>query len=392
MKIFLKKNEDRRLNIGHQWIFSNEIEKTEGDIQNGDIVEVFDFRGKFKGKGFYNKNSLIAYRHLTDKSLPVDKEFIRKKILEAADARIKINPERKCFRLVNSESDFLPGLIIDKFDDKFSVQTFSFGIDRFLKEITDILIEEFNAVLVIEKNDNELRTLEGLPKQENILYNQLGSEDVSFDTSIYDIKYHIDILNGQKTGFYLDQVENHFELRKFIGKDSKVLDLFCNEGGFALNAAFAGADEIIAVDSSKYSVDRASANASMNGYQNISFLCMDVFKYLDSPDSVKNIFDIIILDPPSFTKSKKNVNSAIEGYIELNSKAMKLLKPGSFLFTFSCSHHIDEKNFENIISKSALNAGKKIQVIGFKNCSYDHPVLPQMLETKYLKSYFLKVI
>jgi len=130
----------------------------------------------------------------------------------------------------------------------------------------------------------------------------------------------------------------------------------------------------------------------MNAFDNISFLCMDVFKYLDSPDSVKNIFDIIILDPPSFTKSKKNVNSAIEGYIELNSKAMKLLKPGSFLFTFSCSHHIDEKNFENIISKSALNAGKKIQVIGFKNCSYDHPVLPQMLETKYLKSYFLKVI
>jgi 23S rRNA (cytosine1962-C5)-methyltransferase len=392
MKIFLKKNEDRRLNIGHQWIFSNEIEKTEGTISNGDVVDVFDSRGKPLGKGFYNKNSLIAYRHLTDRKENIDKEFILIRIKNANVLRTKINPERTSYRMVNSESDFLPGLIIDKFDDKYSIQTFCFGIDRFLSDIVDILTNEFNASLIIEKNDNELRVLEGLIKQEKVLFNKNNSEDTSFEVSIYNIKYKIDLLKGQKTGFYLDQVENHLELRKYISKDSKVLDLFCNEGGFALNTAFAGAKEITAIDSSQYAIDRGIHNADLNGFQNITFICKDVFKYLESNDSVKNIFDVIILDPPSFTKSKKNVNPAIEGYIELNSKAMKLLKPDSVLFTFSCSHHIDEKTFENIIAKSALKAKRKVQIIDFKNCAYDHPVLPQMPETKYLKSYLLRVI
>jgi 23S rRNA (cytosine1962-C5)-methyltransferase len=392
MKIFLKKNEERRLNIGHQWIFSNEIERTEGSILNGDVVDVIDSRGKPLGRGFYNKNSLIAYRHLSDTKENIDKEFFRKRIINANELRTKINPSRTAYRMVNSESDYLPGLIIDKFDDKYSVQTFSFGMDRFFNDIVDILISEFDASLIIEKNDNELRVLEGLPKQEKVLYNRTGSEDNSFDIQIYGVKYTMDLIKGQKTGFYLDQVENHFELRKYINPESKVLDLFCNEGGFALNTAFAGASEIIAVDSSQYSIDRGIHNASLIGFKNISFICKDVFKYLESSESVKNIFDVIILDPPSFTKSKKNVNSAVEGYIELNSKAIRLLKPNSILFTFSCSHHIDEKTFENIISKSAMKAKRKIQVLNFKNCSYDHPILPQMPETKYLKSYILRVI
>jgi|WetSurMetagenome_2_1015567.scaffolds.fasta_scaffold30583_3 23S rRNA (cytosine1962-C5)-methyltransferase len=392
MKIFLKKNEDRRLNIGHQWIFSNEIEKIDDNISNGDVVEIFDSRGKPLGKGFYNKNSLISYRHLTDGKENIDRKFILNRIKNANELRTKINQDRTSYRMVNSESDFLPGLIIDKFDDKYSIQTFCFGIDRFLNDIKDILINEFNASLIVEKNDNELRVLEGLSKQEKILFNKNNLEDTSFDVKIYNLKYKIDLLKGQKSGFYLDQVENHLELRKYINKDSKVIDLFCNEGGFALNAAFAGAKEITAVDSSQYAIDTGIHNAELNGFYNISFICKDVFKYLESSDSVKNIFDVIILDPPSFTKSKKNVNSAVEGYIELNSKAMKLLKSDSLLFTFSCSHHIDEKTFENIISKSALKTKRKVQVIDFKICSYDHPILPQMPETKYLKSYLLRVI
>ncbi len=392
MKIFLKKNEDRRLNIGHQWIFSNEIERIEGNIANGDVVEVIDSRGKPLGKGFYNKNSLIAYRHLTDSNETIDKDFFIKRIRNADNLRVKVNPSRTAYRMVNSESDFLPGLIIDKFDDKFSVQTFSYGIDRFLSDIKDILVNEFNASLIIEKNDNELRVLEGLQKQENILFNLSESDDTSFDINIYDVKYKIDLLKGQKTGFYLDQVENHLELRKYVNNESKVLDLFCNEGGFALNAAFAGAKEIVAVDSSQQSIDMGIQNADINGFKNIAFICKDVFKYLDSSESAKNIFDAVILDPPSFTKSKKNVNSAIEGYIELNSKAMRLLKRDSILFTFSCSHHIDEKAFETIITKSAQKAKRRVQVIDFKNCSYDHPILPQMPETKYLKSYLLRVL
>ncbi|MFA5405263.1 MAG: class I SAM-dependent rRNA methyltransferase, partial [Ignavibacteria bacterium] len=351
MKIFLKKNEDRRLNIGHQWIFSNEIEKTEGNISNGDVVEIFDSREKPLGKGFYNKNSLIAYRHLTDSSEKIDKAFFLKRINKANELRININPQRTSYRMVNSESDYLPGLIIDKFDDNYSIQTFSFGMNIYLKEITEILVNEFKANLVIEKNDNELRMLEGLQKQEGVLFNKNNYEDTSFQINIYGIKFIIDLLKGQKTGFYLDQVENHIELRNYINKESKVLDLFCNEGGFAMNAAFAGAKEIKAVDSSQYSIERGMLNAGLNEFKNISFICKDVFKYLESAENNKNIYDVIILDPPSFTKSKKNVNSAVEGYIELNSKAMKLLKPGSILFTFSCSHHIDDKTFENIIAK-----------------------------------------
>ena len=216
MKIFLKKNEDRRLNIGHQWIFSNEIEKTEGNISNGEVVELYDSREKFLGKGFYNKNSLIAYRHLTDASEEINKTFFLKRIIKANELRTEINPQRKTYRMVNSESDYLPGLIIDKFDYNYSIQIFCFGMDNFLKEITEILVTEFNANIIIEKNNNELRLLEGLQKSEKVLYNKTGIEDSSFEIKIYDIKFSIDLFKGQKSGFYLDQVENHFNLRKYI--------------------------------------------------------------------------------------------------------------------------------------------------------------------------------
>lgn len=392
MKIYLKKNEERRLNLGHQWIFSNEIEKTDKEILNGDIVEIIDSRGKPLGMGFYNKNSLISYRHLTDNIETIDKDFLRKRMVDSNKRRLKINSMRTAYRMVNGESDYLPGLIIDRFGDKYSIQTFSFGMDKFLNDIVDILISEFDATLIVEKNDNEIRLLEGLKRQEKVLYNTKGIEDISFEIEIYNIRYNIDLLSGQKTGFYLDQVENHLRIRKFIKRDSKVLDLFCNEGGFSLNAAFAGAKEITAVDSSKYAIDKGIQNTRINGFDSINFICKDIFKYLELPDSVKHIFDVIILDPPSFAKSKKNINTAIEGYTELNSSAMKLLKPESILYTFSCSHHIDEKTFENIIVKSSKRVKRKVQLIDNKNCSYDHPILPQMPETKYLKSYLLRVI
>lgn len=392
MKIYLKKNEERRLNLGHQWIFSNEIEKTDKDVNNGDIVEIIDSRGITLGMGFYNKNSLIAYRHLTDRIGTIDKDFLRKRIIDSNKRRLEIDSERMAYRMVNGESDYLPGLIIDRFHDKFSIQILSFGMDRFSNDIADILISEFNATLIVEKNDSEIRLLEGLQRQEKVLYNKKGSEDISFEIEIYNIKYNIDLLSGQKTGFYLDQVENHLRIRKYINSDSKVLDLFCNEGGFSLNAAFAGAKEIIAVDSSQHAIDSGIRNSRINGFGSIGFICKDVFKYLESSDSIKHIFDVIILDPPSFAKSKKNINSAIEGYTELNSSAMKLLKPESILNTFSCSHHIDEKTFESIIVKSAKRARRKVQLIDYKNCSYDHPILPQMPETKYLKSCLLRVI
>ena len=391
-RLRLKKNEERRLKLGHQWIFSNELESIEGEPVNGEVVELFSGGNKFLGKGFYNKNSLIAYRHLTDKDEEIDRAFLFKRISMANSLRKKVNPEREVYRLVNSESDHLPGLIIDRFEDKFSYQIFSYGMNEYSEIIKEILIENFKAVLIVEKNENELRVLEGLEKKEGIVYDETEGEDNTFTVSIDDIKYKVDLLNGQKTGFYLDQCESRLLLRRYINGKSKVLDLFCNEGGFALNAAYAGAEDVTAVDSSEHSITAAKQNAALNNSDKIKFITGDVFDYINKLFQTQERYDMIILDPPSFTKSKKNLYTALKGYGELNYKAMRLLKPNSFLFTFSCSYHINEKSFEEMLIKSSEEAKRKIQIVEFRNCSFDHPVLPQMPETKYLKGYLLRVL
>ncbi|MBK9334486.1 MAG: class I SAM-dependent rRNA methyltransferase [Ignavibacteria bacterium] len=392
MKIILKNNEEKRILSGHQWIFSNEIDKTEDFSENGQVAELYTSFGKFIGKGFYNKNSLIAYRHLTDKQDEViDGNFIFKRLSMANSLRRKKLNTGEIYRLANSESDFLPGLIIDKFENKYSIQIFSAGMELFKKEIIEVLKNNFKADFIMEKNDNEIRTLEGLEKKEEILFDKTGSSQNEFETELDGIKIYFDLLNGQKTGYYLDQQENRILLRKYIKAGDNVLDLFCNEGGFSLNAAYAGAEKVTGADSSEHSIAMGERNSRLNGFGNIEFIKADVFEYLNEGFQKTERYDFIILDPPSFTKSKKNVFTALKGYTELNYKAMKLLKPNSFLFTFSCSHHISEKAFEEMLIQSAEKAGRSIQIIEFRNSSFDHPVLPQMSETKYLKGYLLRV-
>lgn len=391
MKIYLKKNEERRLKIGHQWIFSNEIEKIDGEIIDGSVGEIFSDRGTFLGKGFYNNHSLIAYRHLTDSQEEIDINFLRKRIKTAEQHRLKIHPERKSFRLCNSESDFLPGLIIDKFENVYSIQIFSKGMEKFKDDVVAVLKNDFKASAVFEKNNNELRVLEGLEKIEGDLYKSSDIKEDDFIAEIDSIKYSINVLKGQKTGFYLDQAFNRMKIRKYVSENSEVLDLFCNEGGFALNAVYAGCKKITAVDSSEHAIAQAAKNSKLNGFEGIDFVCEDVNKYFDIVFQSNRKFNLIVLDPPSFTKSRKNIPSAVKGYIELNYKAMRLLHKNSILMTYSCSHHISETQFEDILVKSAAEAGRKIQIIDFANCSYDHPVLPQMSETKYLKGYIIFV-
>ena len=386
MKIFLKKNEERRLKIGHQWIFSNEIENVEGEIIDGVVAELYSNRNAFLGKGFYNKHSLIAVRYLTGGDENIDREFFRKRIKTAEQRRLKIYPERKSFRLCNSESDFLPGLIVDRYGDKYSLQIFSKGMELFKNDVCEIL-KELGAAAIAEKNDNELRTLEGLDKKEGMLFGTESSAEVEIDS----IKYSIDLLKGQKTGFYLDQAFNRMKIRNYVSENSRVLDLFCNEGGFSLNAAYAGCKDVTGIDSSEHSILTAEKNAAANGFGSVKFECSDVFDYFDRAFQKKDKFNLIVLDPPSFTKSRKNIPSAVKGYAELNYKAMKLLHKNAYLFTYSCSHHISEKQFEEILVKAADLSGKRIQIIDFANCSYDHPLLPQMPETKYLKGYILNV-
>jgi 23S rRNA (cytosine1962-C5)-methyltransferase len=273
----------------------------------------------------------------------------------------------------------------------FSIQIFSKGMEFFKETIVNILKSDFNADLIVEKNDNELRILEGLDKMQNILFKKDDNILENNIVNIDGIKYNIDMMNGQKTGFYLDQSFNRMKIRTYVSENSAVLDLFCNEGGFALNAALAGCRDITAVDSSEHSIVQAKKNAELNGFPGIEFIKDDVNDYFDKIFQSKQKFNVIVLDPPSFTKSKKNVPSAVKGYIELNYKAMRLLHKNSFLFTYSCSHHISESAFEDILVKAAAQAKRRIQIVDFANCTYDHPVLPQMSETKYLKGYILFV-
>ncbi|HEX2787930.1 MAG TPA: class I SAM-dependent rRNA methyltransferase [Ignavibacteria bacterium] len=387
--IILKKNEEKRLLNGHQWIFSNEIKEITGNPANGDIISLYSVSNKFLGKGFYNKNSLIAYRQLTSENIEINFNLIKQRIFDANDYRINLYPERAAYRVINSESDYLPGLIIDRFGNNFSFQIFSLGMEKFKEDLIELLKNDFNADLIVEKNDNNLRTLEGLEKFEHISYAKENKDDYTFVQSIDGIKYKIDLVNGQKTGFYLDQAGNRIKIREYVKENYNVLDLFCNEGGFALNAALQKTAKITAVDISETSLNTAKENARLNSFSNIDFIADDVFEYLDKD---KYTYDVIILDPPSFTKRKKNIDNAISGYIELNKKCLDKIKRGGYLFTFSCSHHISEEIFENIIVKSARLTKRKIQIIDSGITSYDHPVLPQMEETKYLKSLVIRVV
>ncbi len=388
MNIYLKKNQERRLLAGHLWVFSNEIDKIEGEIINGGICDIYSSRNRFIGRGYYNKHSLIAVRILTYGKEEINYEFFRERILKSKERRNRISKTRNAYRIVNGESDYLPGLIIDYFKGDFTFQIFSLGIENFINEIIDVLKNDLNAKTVISKNNFKVRELENLERNEGVIFQKNEYKTSEFE--IDGIRYSANLLAGQKTGFYLDQNDNRTHLRNFVNSDSSVLDLFCNDGGFALNAAYAGAKKIVAVDSSEKAISNAVYNAGLNNFSGIEFIESDVFKFLKS-EKEKN-YDVIIADPPSFTKSRKEVPDAINGYIELNSACMNMLKPGGILYTFSCSHHISENEFLNIIRKSANYAGKKLQIIYFSDCSEDHPIIPTMPETVYLKSVALKII
>lgn len=391
-RIILRKNEERRLLEGHLWVFSNEIEKIEDAEADVCIAAIFDWKGNFLGKGFYNRHSLIAYRHLTSKDEDIDGKFIFKRLSTANSLRRRLRPDRSVYRLCNGEADLLPGLIIDRYDDKYSLQSFSAGMDLLAGEICDVLKSQFKATLVVEKNMNSMRTLEGAELREGILHSSSESNSGEFTAEIDGIRYSIDLLKGQKTGFYLDQSDNRKYLRSLIREGDSLLDLFCNDGGFSLNAAAESAGKIISVDSSETCIRNVKENFALNGFELPETHCADCFEYIDGLFQTRERFDVIVLDPPSFTKSRKSIPPAIKAYTELNYKCMRLLKPGGVLMTFSCSHHISEPAFEEMISRAGAKSGRTPQLFRKSTCSFDHPVLPQMAETSYLKGYFMKVI
>lgn len=300
-KVYLRKHGERKAQGGYQWIFSNLIDRTEENIENGDIVLVYTSNNTFFGKAFYNKNSLIALRLLTFKDEPIDKAFFTNRILSAHRLRENLYPGESIYRMVFSESDLLPGLIIDKFEDTFSIQINSIGMEKQMPLIVEILKELFNPKCIIEKNESPLRLLEGLEQKSGILYGKDELKEIVID----DIRYQLDVLAGQKSGFFLDQRENRKVIRKYL-KGKNVLDCFCNEGGFALNAARGGAKEVTGLDISKNVIEKCGINSKLNGFDSIcKFEVKDVFDALEEYVNEKKQFDAVIIDPPSFTKSKK---------------------------------------------------------------------------------------
>jgi len=380
-KIFLKKFEDNRLKNGHLWVFSNEVQTIDGSPENGDIIEVCNSKGDHIGSGFYNKNSLIAVRLLSSSYHGNFREYAKHHLQLAYNLRNSVYPSRMSFRFCFSESDLMPGLIIDKYNSTFVLQVYSFGMQKNINDVISILKEEFRAKNVFSRNEPYFRKLEGLPEEETLYFGNIEEEIIDDGK----IRYKINFSQSQKTGFYFDQCDNREFSERFV-KDRSVHDAFCNSGGFGLHACFAGASSVDFLDSSEMEISNAESNYNLNNISaQASFIKDDVFDYLEKCYSTGKKYDVIILDPPAFAKNKKSVPAALKGYEKLNKLALQIINKDGYLITSSCSHHVSIDDFINSINKAASKLQINIQMLYTNGASLDHPQLPAMPETGYLK-------
>ena len=392
--VTLKKGEGRTLKAGGMWVFDNEIESIMGRFENGSIVTVHDFDGYPMGRGFINQNSKIRIRLMTrNVNQEIDREFLRDRVRMAWEYRKKTVDTGSC-RVIFGEADFLPGLVIDKFSDVLVVESLALGIDRFKLEIVELLKEELledgiRIRGVYERSDAKVRLNEGMERVKGFL-----SEEFDTNVEIVEngVKYLVDVKDGQKTGFFLDQKYYRLAIQKLC-KDARVLDCFTHTGSFALNAAIAGAKEVTGVDASELAVEQAAKNAALNGVQDrAKFICRDVFELLPELEKQGEKYDVVILDPPAFTKSRNSVKNAIKGYREINLRAMKLVKDGGFLATCSCSHFMTYELFTETIGQAARNVHKRLRQVEFRTQAPDHPILWAADESYYLKFYIFQVV
>ena len=391
--VTLKKGEGRTLKSGGMWVYDNEIASIVGTFHNGDVVTVHDFDGYPMGKGFINQNSKIRVRMLTrNANQEIDREFLRMRVKDAWEYRKKTVDTSSC-RVIFGEADFLPGLVVDKFSDVLVVQSLALGMDKFKLEIVELLKEvlaEDGVEIrgVYERSDAKVRSNEGMDRVKGFI----GEE---FDTNVEivenGVKFFVDVKDGQKTGFFLDQKYNRLAIQKLC-KDAKVLDCFTHTGSFALNAGIAGAKSVLGVDASELAVRQATENAKLNGLEDtVKFQCVDVFELLPELEKKGEKFDVVILDPPAFTKSRNSIKNAIKGYREINLRGMKLVKPGGYLATCSCSHFMDYELFTKTIHQAAQNVHKRLRQVEFKTQAPDHPILWAADESYYLKFYVFQV-
>lgn len=390
----LKKGEGRTIKAGGAWIFDNEIDSIAGSFENGDIVLVRDFDGYPMGKGFINQNSKIRIRMMTRRAdAVIDTDFLRMRLQAAWDYRKSTVDISSC-RLVFGEADFLPGMTIDKYEDVLVVESLALGIDR-MKEIIVELLKEILAEDgirirgVFERSDAKERLKEGMQRVKGFI-------GEAFDTTVQitenGVKYMVDVKDGQKTGFFLDQKYNRLAIQR-LAKGKRVLDCFTHMGTFALNAGLAGAAEVTGLDISEYAVEQAAANAVLNGLQDrVHFRAADVFDELPRLAEAGEKYDLVILDPPAFTKSRATIKNAMKGYREINIRGMKLVKDGGYLATCSCSHFMDYENFTKVIRQAAQSAHKRLRQVEYRTQAADHPILWAADESYYLKFYIFQVV
>ncbi len=379
----------KKLLQGHPWVYGNEIERVEGEIVDGDLVTVVDFRGRYMGTGFYNSRSLITVRLLTHRQEEITDELIASRVRAACGYRrfvMRREGTDSC-RLIYGEADRLPGVIADRFGGVIVLQVLALGMERYTQVIADALIACEQPTCLLLNNDDAIRIKEGMTCFTKVLHGELPEETIIHENGV---KLAVDVRGGQKTGYFLDQKDNHLFLRQFC-RDARVLDCFSYIGGFALNAAMGGAREVTAVDISESAVELIRRNAALNGAQ-INAVCANCFDFLRAQVKAGEKYDVVVLDPPAFTKAHANMANACRGYKEIALSAMRLLPAGGVLATHSCSYHMPEDVFVNTVLSAAQDLHRQVRVITLRRQDIDHPVLAGYPESHYLKSLWLQML
>ena len=389
----LKKGEGRTIKAGGMWVYDNEIDTVMGSFENGDVVAVHDFDGYFLGYGFINTKSKITIRLLSrKKDAVIDEAFMEQRVRDAWEYRKQTIDTSSC-RLIFGEADFLPGIVIDKFSDVLVVESLALGIDRWKPVIVEalkkVLAEDGIAIRgVYERSDAKVRLQEGMERYKGFIGEPFDTKVEIVENGVH---YMVDVEDGQKTGFFLDQKYNRAAIHRFC-KDKKGLDCFTHTGSFALNAGIAGAKSVLGVDASELAVEQARENARLNGLEDrVQFTCADVFELLPDLEKKGEQFDVVILDPPAFTKSRNSVKNAVKGYREINVRGLKLVKNGGFLVTCSCSHFMEPDLFAKTIREAANGAHKRLRQVEFRTQACDHPILWAADQSYYLKFYIFQV-
>jgi len=390
IKISLKKNEDRRIKAGHPWVFSNEIAQVEGERHPGAAAELFDAGGGLIGRGYYNPHSLIALRLLSRQQADIESSgFFEQRLLAALGHRRSLYPTLATFRAVYGESDFLPGLVVDKYGDYLSVQILSAGMEHRREPLLEALTKVFSPKGIIARNDVAVRSLEGLEQKVEVLQGEIPN---LVEVEENGLRFLIDLREGQKTGGFLDQKENHLLLRNICqGRD--VLDCFCYAGSWAAHAGRFGAATALGIDISARAVAQASRNAELNDLSGrVSFEECDAFDRLRTLKHEGRRFGVVVMDPPAFVKSRKNIAEATKGYLTVNRRALELLEPGGYLITCSCSFHMGREAFREVLANAAKVARREVRLVSSHSQSPDHPVLLSFPEAEYLKCFVLQAV